>query len=84
MRISFLWLRPRRFLGYGLLLLTLLPWACTRKSVSFNSTPDQSVSVLVPDSLTHTADSLRGKPSLSTARKVVVTKAQERAAKAAA
>jgi len=81
MRISFLWLRPRRFLGYGLLLLTLLPWACTRKSVSFNSTPDQSVSVLVPDSLTHTADSLRGKPSLSTARKVVVTKAQERAAK---
>ena len=35
------------------------------------------------DTLTRTADSLKGKPSLSTARKVVLTKEQERAAKEA-
>ena len=83
MRITGWWLRPLRFLGYGLLLLTLLPWACTRKTVSFNSSPDQPIVAVVPDSLTHTSDSLKGKPSLSTARKVVLTKEQERAAKEA-
>ena len=81
MRISCLW-RPLRLLSWGVLLLTLLPWACTHKSISFNSNPDQpAVAVLVADTLTHTTDSLRGRPSLSTARKVVLTKEQERAAK---
>ena len=83
MRNSGWWPRSRRFLGFGLLLLTLLPWACTRKSISFNSTPDQPIVAVVPDSLTHTSDSLKGKPSLSTARKVVLTKEQDRAAKEA-
>ncbi|WP_460548722.1 toxin-antitoxin system YwqK family antitoxin [Hymenobacter daeguensis] len=82
MRISRLWLRPLRFLGLALALVTLLPWACTRKAVSFNSTPEQPVAaVLVSDTLTHTSDTLNGKPSLSTARKVVLTKEQEKAAK---
>ena len=82
MRISSLWLRPLRFLILGLLLFTLLPWACTRKTVSFNSNPDQSLAGgPVTDTLTHPADSLKGKPSLSTARKAGLTKAQERAAK---
>lgn len=82
MRIPRLALRPLRSLSIGLLLLTLLPWACTRKTVSFNSTPDQPLlAVQVADSLTHTADSLKGKPSLSTARKAVLTKEQERVAK---
>ncbi|MDQ2772444.1 MAG: hypothetical protein M3Y54_18310 [Bacteroidota bacterium] len=74
---------PRRLPGLVLLLLTLLPWACTRKAVSFNSTPEQPVVSMAADSLTHTADSLAGKPSLSTARKVVLTKEQERTAKEA-
>ncbi len=83
MRISSLG-RPLRWLSLGLVLLMLLPWACTRKTISFNSTPEQpAVAVVVPDTLTHTADSLRGKPSLSTARKVVLTKEQERVAKEA-
>jgi len=73
--------RPLRWLVLGVLLLTLLPWACTRKTVSFNSSPEQPALAVVPDTLTRTADSLRGKPSLSTARKVVLTKEQERAAK---
>ena len=81
MRIISLWLRPLRFLAMALVLLTLLPWACTRKAVSFNSNPDQTVAVLAADTLTHTGDSLNGKPSLSTARKVVLTKEQEKAAK---
>ncbi|WP_210518145.1 toxin-antitoxin system YwqK family antitoxin [Hymenobacter terricola] len=82
MRILGLWLRPLRFLGLGLVLFTLLPWACTRKAVSFNSNPDQPLAaVLGADTLTHTADSLRGKPSLSTARKAVLTKEQAKAAK---
>ena len=82
MRVSSLWLRPLRFLILGLLLFTLLPWACTRKTVSFNSNPDQSLAGgPVTDTLTHPADSLKGKPSLSTARKAGLTKAQERAAK---
>ncbi|MFC7666485.1 toxin-antitoxin system YwqK family antitoxin [Hymenobacter humi] len=67
-----------------MVLCTLLPWACTRKSVSFNSNPEQPiVAALGADTLTRTADSLNGKPSLSTARKVVITKEQERAAKEA-
>ena len=82
MRISSMWLRPLRFLSFGLLLFTLLPWACTRKTVSFNTAPDQPlVAGLGVDTLTRTVDSLRGKPSLSTARKAGLTKAQERAAK---
>ena len=84
MRISLWWREPLRFRGLALVLLTLLPWACTRKTVSFNSSPDQPLAaVLVPDSLTRTADSLRGKPSLSTARKTGLTKEQDRAAKEA-
>ena len=84
MRISFLWLRPRRLLGLVVGLLTLLPWACTRKTVSFNSRPDQPIgTVLGADTLTRTLDSLTGKPSLSTARKVVLNKEQERTAKEA-
>ena len=74
---------PRRLPGLFLLLLTLLPWACTRQEVSFNSTPEQPVVAMGADSLTHTADSLAGKPSLSTARKVILTKEQERIAKEA-
>ncbi|OGX89063.1 hypothetical protein BEN47_08005 [Hymenobacter lapidarius] len=80
---SRLWLRPLRFLAFALLLATLLPWACTRKAVSFNSNPAQAVAVLASDTLTRTADTLKGSPSLSTARKVVITKEQERAAKEA-
>ena len=84
MRILRLWLRPLRFLGFALVLCTLLPWACTRKAVSFNSNPDQpTAAALAADTLVRTADSVNGKPSLSTARKVVVTKEQERAAKEA-
>ncbi|GAB3877747.1 hypothetical protein GCM10028824_38380 [Hymenobacter segetis] len=82
MRIISLWLRPLRFLVLALVLLTLLPWACTRKAVSFNSNPEQpALAVLAADTLTRTSDSLNGKPSLSTARKVVLTKEQEKAAK---
>ncbi|WP_310396874.1 hypothetical protein [Hymenobacter sp.] len=82
MRISRLWLRPLRFLGLALVLLTLLPWACTRKTVSFNSTPDQPlVAALAADTVTRTADTLHGKNLLSTARKVVLTQEQERTAK---
>ncbi|WP_201977527.1 toxin-antitoxin system YwqK family antitoxin [Hymenobacter rubidus] len=77
-----LWPRPLRFLTVVLALFTLLPWACTRKTVSFNSTPEQpAVAVVVPDTLIHTADSLKGKPSLSTASKAVLTKEQQKAAK---
>ena len=84
MRVSSLWLRPRRLLGLVLGLLTLLPWACTRKMVSFNSHLDQPIgAVLGADTLTRTLDSLTGKPSLSTARKVVLNKEQERTAKEA-
>ena len=73
-----------RLLPWSLLLLTLLPWACTRKTVSFNSSPDQPVAAgPVADTLTRTADSLRGKPSLSTTRKIALSKDQERAAKEA-
>jgi antitoxin component YwqK of YwqJK toxin-antitoxin module len=84
MHIFRLWLRPLRFLGIVLVLGTLLPWACTRKTVSFNTTPEQpSAAALVSDTLTKTTDSLNGKPLLSTGRKVVITKEQERAAKEA-
>ena len=82
MRISLWWRWPLRFRGVVLALLTLLPWACTRKAVSFRSTADQPpVAGLGADTLTRPADSLRGKPSLSTARKAGLTKAQDRAAK---
>ena len=82
MRNSRLWLRPLRFLLGVLGLFTLLPWACTRKTVSFNSNPEQSaLAVLTADTLTRTADTLGGKPSLSTARKAGLTKEQEKAAK---
>jgi antitoxin component YwqK of YwqJK toxin-antitoxin module len=81
MLIFRLWLRSLRFLGLTLVLLTLLPWACTRKTVSFNSTPEPPLAAVVADTLTHTADSLKGKPSLSTARKVVLTKEEAKAAK---
>ena len=81
MRNSRLWLRPLRFLGAMLLaLFTVLPWACTRKAVSFKSTPDEPLA-LVSDTLTTTGDTLGGKPSLNTARKAVLTKEQEKAAK---
>jgi antitoxin component YwqK of YwqJK toxin-antitoxin module len=80
MRNSRLWLRPLRFLGMVLALFTVLPWACTRKTVSFKSTPDEPIA-LVSDTLTQTSDTLNGKPSLSTVRKAVLTKEQEKAAK---
>ncbi|WP_460500025.1 toxin-antitoxin system YwqK family antitoxin [Hymenobacter agri] len=78
MPTSRLW--SRRVPGPLLVLLTLLPWACTRKTVSFNSTPEASM-VVAADTLTRTTDTLGGKPSLSTARKAVLTKEQERLAK---
>ena len=82
MRITPLWLRPLRFLSLAVLLFMLLPWACTRKTMSFSTTPEQPLAAApVSDTLTRTADSLKGKPSLSTARKVILTKEQERAAK---
>lgn len=83
MRNSRLWLRPLRFFSLALILATLLPWACTRKAVSFNSNPEQPGGLLASDTLARTGDTLAGGPSLSTARKVVVTKEQERAAKEA-
>lgn len=82
MRIPRLWPRLRRFLSVALALGTLLPWACTPKAIPFNSSGGPLVgAVLGADSLTRTADSLAGRPSLSTARKVVLTKEQDRAAK---
>ena len=82
MRNSRLWLRPLRLLFVALGLFTLLPWACTRKTVSFNSNPEQpALAMLEVDTLTRTADTLGGKPSLSTARKAGLTKEQEKAAK---
>ena len=77
-------LRPQRFFGLVFVLLSVLPWACTRKTVSFSSNSEEpALAVLGADTLTRTADSLRGKPSLNTARKVALTKEQERAAKEA-
>ena len=82
MPILRLWLRPLRLLPLWLVGLTLLPWACARKTVSFSTSPEgQALAVQAADTLTRTADSLKGKPSLSTARKVALTKEQERAAK---
>ena len=84
MRIFRLWPRPLRALSAAVVLSTLLPWACTRKAVSFNSRPEQPAAAApAADTLARTADSVAGKPSLSTARKVVLTKEQERAAKEA-
>ena len=71
---SRLW--SRRVPGLLLVLLTVLPWACTRKTVSFNSTPEPPTVAMV-DTLTRTSDTLGGKPSLSTARKVVLTNGRE-------
>ncbi|MFD1467430.1 toxin-antitoxin system YwqK family antitoxin [Hymenobacter caeli] len=67
--------------GAQLLVLLALAGACTRKTVSFNSRPDQAQAIAAADTLTHTADSLRGRPSLSTARRVAMGKAEVRAAK---
>lgn len=67
--------------GAQALALVALAGACTRKTVSFNSQPDRAQAVAVADSLTHAADSLKGKPSLSTARRVAMGKAEARAAK---
>lgn len=64
-----------------LLLLALLPAACTRKAVSFDSRAEPTLAAAGRDTLTTTADSLHRPPSLSTARKVALTKAEERAAK---
>ncbi len=83
MLFLFRWVRRGlRVSGLVLALLTLLPWACTRRTIPFNTTPTEPLAaVVVSDTLTHTADSLRGKPSLSTVRKVAMTKEEERAAK---
>ncbi|WP_141765601.1 toxin-antitoxin system YwqK family antitoxin [Hymenobacter coccineus] len=66
-----------------LALLLALAGACTRHPISFNSRPDVAPATMAgaPDSLTRTADSVAGRPSLSTARRVAITKAEERAAK---
>ena len=68
---------------FGLVsVLALLAVACTRKTVSFNSRVGDPTVASLPtgDSLTTTAR--RGQPTLSTAaRKAVLTKAEERAAK---
>ena len=54
--------------------------ACSKKTVSFNSKPDQAVAAgTVRDSLTTARDTTNA-PSLDT-KKVVLTKEQEKAAK---
>lgn len=66
----------------GPLLVVLLAAACSRKTVSFNSRPGDPTVASLPtgDSLTTTAR--RGQPTLNTAaKKAVLTKAEERAAK---
>ncbi|HEX8656066.1 MAG TPA: hypothetical protein VF690_00945, partial [Hymenobacter sp.] len=68
-------------MSLGLVLFTLLPWACTRKTISFNSNPDQPGAALADTLARAGGDSLNSKPSLSTARKVQLTKEQERTAK---
>lgn len=56
--------------------------ACSRKSVSFRTKPEEPiVAATVIDTVANKAGAWRDKPSLSTARKVVMTKAEERAAK---
>ncbi len=72
---------PKIRWGARALVLLALAGACTRKTVSFSSGADQAPAVAVADSLTHTADSLAGKPSLSTARRVALSKAEDKAAK---
>ncbi|GAA3950081.1 hypothetical protein GCM10022406_34950 [Hymenobacter algoricola] len=63
-----------------LTVLLLAAGACSKKTVSFNSKPDQSLAgTVVRDSLT-TARDTTGAPSLAT-NKVVLTKEQEKAAK---
>ena len=66
-----------------LLMLAMVPTACIRKTVSFNSRPEPALTTIAArDTLTTTADSLRKAPSLSTARKqLAMTKDEERAAK---
>jgi antitoxin component YwqK of YwqJK toxin-antitoxin module len=64
-------------------LLALLAVACTRKTVSFNSRPgDMAVTALGAPGDTLTTTARKGAPKLSTAgKKVVLTKAEEKAAK---
>ena len=65
-----------------LTLLALVPAACTRKAVSFNSRPELTLATAASRDTLTTADSLRKAPSLSTARKqLALSKAEERAAK---
>lgn len=78
MRLSFRHFALPAFLP---LLLLLAPSACVRKTVSFNSRPETTVAAVAADTLTTTPDSLRKAPSLSTARKLALSKAEERAAK---
>ena len=71
----------RLFPLYCLLAALLLTGACSRKTVSFNSRPDDSPNALASaDSLTTPADTA-GTPSLI-AKRIALTKEQERAAKA--
>ncbi len=72
---------PKLRWGARALVLLALAGACTRKTVSFNSQLDQDPTSAVADTLVHAADSLAGKPSLSTARRVVLSKAEDKAAK---
>ena len=64
-----------------LVALLALAGACTRKTVSFNSRPDRAPAMAVADTLARAADSVAGKPSLSTARRVALSKAEDKAAK---
>jgi antitoxin component YwqK of YwqJK toxin-antitoxin module len=65
----------------GPLVSILLVAACTRKTVSFNSRPTDPTVASLPTGDTLTTTARRGQPTLSTARKAVLTKAEERAAK---
>ena len=71
----------RGYLSF-LLMVTLLAGACSRKTVSFKSTPDLLADgALLNDTLTQSADTTGKAPSLNTAKKVALTKKEERAAK---
>ncbi|TGE19637.1 hypothetical protein E5J99_02445 [Hymenobacter elongatus] len=73
-------MRPLRFSFLPALLVLLLAGACSKKTVSFNSKPEQlGGSTLATDSLT-TARDTTSAPSLDTKR-LAMTKEQERAAK---
>jgi antitoxin component YwqK of YwqJK toxin-antitoxin module len=73
-------MRPLRPLLFLLTVLLLAAGACSKKTVSFNSKPDQALAgAVVRDSLTTARDTVNA-PSLET-KKVVLTKEQEKAAK---